>query len=121
MRTHMTVAQVNTRDDLNKYSAEARKNNGPCPCCNKFHTYERNFPFGKGKVPTRKLSYCQKFIDMTPAERGAFVEEIKACYSCLDSCHERDKCSYLKKNFCRAKDGNTECKLKHHKLLHNCG
>ena len=121
VRSHMTIMQVKTRDDLNKYSADARKNIGACPLCGKTHTYERDFPFGKGKVPSRKLSHCPKFVEKSPADRGAYVEEIKACYSCLDPQHEGNNCRYIRKNYCREKDGGTMCRLKHHKLLHNCG
>ena len=40
VQSNLTLTQITTRDELNKYSAEVRKNNGPCPCCKKHHTFD---------------------------------------------------------------------------------
>ena len=52
MRSNLVLADVTSRELLNKYVTEAKKVNGPCPCCKKQHTFEKNFSFGKDQVPT---------------------------------------------------------------------
>ena len=60
VRSNMTLVQVTTREDLNKYIAEKKREYGQCALCNKSHTFEKNFSFGKGRVPSGRLSNCPK-------------------------------------------------------------
>ena len=99
---------------------EAKKINGPCVCCNRHHTYERDFPFGKTKVPTRRLDSCQKFQGMTVQERGQLIEKLTGCYICLDPKHTGD-CCRSRKVSCDVKVGLKPCDGGHNKLLHNSG
>ena len=99
---------------------EAKKINGPCVCCDRNHTYERMFPFGKSRVPTRRLDSCQKFLGMTVQERGLLIEKMNGCYSCLDPRHTSEKC-YTHKIGCDEKIGLDLCGSVHNKLLHNSG
>ena len=121
MKTNLTLAQVTSREDLNKFIVEQKKANGPCPVCKKNHTYEKKFPFGKGQIPSKRLASCPKFREKTPHERGKIIESLKACYSCLDPNHEGKDCRYLSKNKCTEMVGSSQCGEPHHKLLHNCG
>ena len=43
--SNMTLAEVTSRVELNKCVAEMQRILGPCPCCNRSHTYEKNFSF----------------------------------------------------------------------------
>ena len=89
--------------------------------CNKHHTYERTFAFGKGQVPSTWLSSCQKFLDKMPKERGEFLESIKGCYACTNTKHQADKCRFKDKVNCHEATGGGTCGGHHHRLLHNCG
>ena len=121
-QSNLTLAQISTRDDLNKYVADLKKSNGPCPCCNKFHTFEKNFSsFGKGRIPTHRLSSCPKFLEKTPRERGEFVESLNACFVCLDTNHQAKGCRARIKAKCSEVVNGAECGGEHHKLLHDCG
>ena len=104
-----------------QYFTEAKKANGPCVVCKKSHTYERNFPFGKAKVPSRRLSACDEFKKKSVHDRGVFVESIKACYSCLDPKHEASSCPFKAKRSCTEKINGVNCGGKHNTLLHNSG
>ena len=121
VRSNLTLTQIKSREELNKFTTDAKKNNGPCPFCLKHHTFERNFGFGKGKVPTRRLNFCQKFLDKTAPERGSCVESIKACYVCLDSKYEGKDCCQKSRRKCSETVNGNPCGGNHHKLLHDCG
>ena len=53
VRSHLTLAKIKTKQELQEYITESKKNIGPCPACNKAHTYERDFPalIGKAQIP----------------------------------------------------------------------
>ena len=103
VRTNLTVAKITTKEQLNEYFAEAKKKIGPCPCCNRFHTYERDFPFGKGQVPTRRLTSCNKFMNMDVRERGEFIEKINGCFKCLYTNHKPSDCKWKRPSGCEEK------------------
>ena len=95
VRSHLTLAEITTREQLNQFISNLKVKNGPCPCCNKHHHYERHFEaFGLGRIPTRRLSGCPMFREKTCEERNAFIELINGCRSCLDPKHQLETCKW---------------------------
>ena len=121
IRSNLTLAKVQTRQQINEFVTEAKKVNGPCPVCNRSHTYEKTFSFGKGNVPTRRLSYCSKFLEMSAREHGEFLEQMGGCYHCTDFGHKPDDCRWKLRSGCTEDnlDGSNICGEEHHPLLHN--
>ena len=55
VRPHLTLAQIKTKEELNRYVAGQKAAFGPCSCCNKSHSFERNFPsLGQRQILTRR-------------------------------------------------------------------
>ena len=77
--SHFTpLRRLKSREELKAYITEAKKFSGNCPCCNKPHTFEREFDFGNGKekshVPSHRLDNCPNFRRLAPKDRGELVE-----------------------------------------------
>ena len=96
---------------------------GPCPACDQSHMYEKTFPFGKGRIPTRRLSYCPKFLNMSPKERGELLENLNGCYHCTDYGHTPEECHWKLRSGCTegGNGSNSTCQADHHPLLHDSG
>ena len=73
------------------------------------------------KVPTRRLAECPKFKEMSAEEHGKFVEQVKACYTCLAWKHKGDKCKWKSRNKCTEKVNGNPCDGTHNTLLHGSG
>ena len=116
---HLTLAKVQTKDQLKEYKKSALEFAGKCPVCNKPHQYERKFSFGTAQIPSHRLDSCPGFKAMSPKQRGELLETKKACWSCLDWLHEGKDCIFKDKTKCDVKVGNTECSGVHHKPLHD--
>ena len=113
--SNLTLAEISTRTELDEYCKEHLRNNRPCQVCDEQHHFQKSFTFGKGLVPTRRLSTCPEFEERTPDERGDLVRELNACYSCLDTNHQGNECRWRDQNKC------AECGEPHHTLLHGSG
>ena len=92
VHANLNLAKVTTRAELKEYTAETKKKYGPCPCCSKFHSFEREFSFGKGDVPSNRLHQCPYFVKKSVKDRALFVEKVKGCYACLSTGHQGEDC-----------------------------
>ena len=109
----LTLALVNTREELNKYVSKVKQKKAPSKCCGKYHTYD--------KVPTKQLSAGQKFLNMSVPNCGAYVKKIKACFVCFDPGNRGANCKWKNSQKCNESDRTSECGALHNKILHGCG
>ena len=76
---------------------------GRCSICKQAHTYIKNVGGEDMSWPSCRLSSCELFEKMTPAEKGAAVEKHGACHRCLSWLHGKaERCTirppYFSKN-----------------------
>lgn len=63
--------------------------------------------------PWHRLTWCPKFIGMTPTERAQTVYDLRNCFRCLGRKHNSKECKKVDQ-----KCGVGSCNGKHHTLLH---
>ena len=122
VKAHMTLAKITNKQELQDYIADRKKSYGPCPACNKSHTFEKEFPapIGKAYLPSMRLDSCPEYMKKSPKERGELLEKVKGCYVCLDYKHKGEDFR-IKNKTCDVTVGTGKCGGPHNKLLHNSG
>ena len=100
---------------------DMKKPQKPCPACRD----QLSFQFKAGQTLYKsRLSSCQAFMNLTPADRASMIQGCGGCAMCLDwtGDHSRDHCPAKKNNspleICKIMENNSQCGKKHHYLLH---
>ena len=63
--------------------------------------------------PWHRLTWCPKFIGLTPTERAQTIYDLRNCFRCLGRKHNSKECKKVDQ-----KCGVASCNGKHHTLLH---
>ena len=98
-----------------------------CPACKDQHPFYIDNREGEAECLRYKtrLSCCDTFKAMSPADRAILIEQAEGCALCTDwtGSHTRDKCEEnvaKDKRFstCEVEVGGVQCGKRHHRLLH---
>merc|ERR1712218_276683 len=90
---------------------KSEEKTGKCPLCSVFHYF--TLKGKKEKMASDRFSGCEKFKEMSLAEREEVIVKRKACAKCLSWKHERDACT-SKTHDCK----ESNCGRPHHYFLH---
>ena len=98
-----------------------------CPACKDQHPFYQDNREGEAEYLRYKtrLSCCDTFRIMSPADRAIVIEQAEGCALCTDwtGSHTRDKCEEnvskdQRFSTCEVEVGGVKCGRRHHRLLH---
>ena len=109
-------------DYTDAFGAEARVR-GPCPDCRVLHVWEKRKRQGSGMMqwPSDQFRNCPLFLEMSPAQKAAWIEHARGCPKCTSWKHVSKDCSILRNTICKVPVGTGVCNKPHHSMLHGSG
>ena len=100
------------------YEAEARIR-GVCPDCKVMHVWEHKKRTGGTEMwPSDQFRNCPKFLELTPADKAAQIEQARGCPKCTSWRHGPQNCRNPRETICKMAVGNGVCDKPHLNMLH---